>query len=154
MTSGNRTEERQMEREIEDRQGGGANIRKPQLLCVRGTHPWCTLKARHYRGSQMIALLKTTGWAARLQPPQTTWLGTNSRQDKKCPSYGCFSCPSFLRLTEGTFLSKQLVRTCSQSVPSLFQQVKADMPAGQVQEYVRYVHCCTDQLTIKQKSTI
>lgn len=47
--------------ERENRQGGGANKRKPQLLCVRGTHPWSALKARHYRGSQMIALVKTTG---------------------------------------------------------------------------------------------
>ncbi|CAB1425608.1 unnamed protein product [Pleuronectes platessa] len=40
----------------EHRQRGGASTRKPQLLCVRGTHPWRALKARHYTGSQMIAL--------------------------------------------------------------------------------------------------
>lgn len=62
------------------RHGGGANIRKPQLVCVcvcqsKGHTHGISLKARHYRDSQMIALAKTTGWAARLQPPQTTWLG-------------------------------------------------------------------------------
>lgn len=76
-------------REKADR-GGGATIRKPQLLCVRGTHPWCALQALHYWGSQMIALSKTTGWAARLWPPQTAWLRTNSRQQKKCPTYDFF----------------------------------------------------------------
>lgn len=40
---------REINGEREGRQGGGANIRKPQLLCVRGTHPWCALKARHYQ---------------------------------------------------------------------------------------------------------
>lgn len=48
-------------RERECAMEGGANITKPQLPCVRGTHPWCALKARHYGSSQMIALDKTTG---------------------------------------------------------------------------------------------
>lgn len=61
VTVGGIERKRNKGRERENRQGGGANKRKPQLLCVRGTHPWSALKARHYRGSQMIALVKTTG---------------------------------------------------------------------------------------------
>ncbi len=147
VTVGSRERRRDKWREREDRQGGGANIRKPQLLCVRGTHPWCALKARHYRGSQMIALAK----AARLQPPQTTWQGTNSRQQKKRPTYDFFFffAPPFSHFAEGTFLSEQHVQTCSQSSPSLFQQVKADMPTGYWEEYDKHVHAApklTDQL--------
>lgn len=49
------------ERQKETGQGGGANTRKPQLLCVKGTRPWCNLEARHYSGSQMIGLAIRTG---------------------------------------------------------------------------------------------
>lgn len=123
------------------RQKGGASIRKPERLCVRGTHPWCALKAHHYRGSQMIGLVKTTGWAARLQRPETTWLGTNSRQGKRNGQLVLFfSSSSLLHLKQGTFPRRQLVQTCSQSLPSKLQQVKVNMPAGYSQEYARHVY--------------
>lgn len=41
-------------------------IEENPSFCVSGTHPWCTVKGHHYRGSQMIALPITTGEAPRL----------------------------------------------------------------------------------------
>lgn len=77
------------------------------------------MKARHYRGSQMIALAK----AIRLQPPQTTWLGANSRKKKKCPTCD-FLGPSFSHLTEGGISEKT-------ACPNLLTIFSISVSAGQ-----------------------
>jgi len=93
----------------------------------------------------MIALVKTTGWEARLQSPQTKWLRTNSKQQKKCLNCVFFAPPRFI-LKERTFLSNQLVQTCPQSLPSLSQQVRSDMPTGYNRRICQACPCCSDQL--------
>lgn len=92
----------------------------------------------------MIALAKTTGQAAKLKSQQTTWLGVHSGQKEKS------SVLLFLHHIDSTYRSKQHAQTCSQSSSSLSQQVKADMPAGCLQEYGWHVHAApklTNQLT-------
>lgn len=57
---------------------------------------------------------------------------------------GLFPSPFFLHPTERTLLNKQLVQTCTPSLQTLSQQVKANMPAGYLEEYAKHaVLCCT-----------
>lgn len=80
----------------------------PASVCVRGTHPYCALKTRHYRDSQMIGLLKTTGRAAK------TSASTNCMA-RRVPVPQVAS--SMLDIIEGTFPRKGACRNLLNNFP-------------------------------------
>lgn len=132
------------ESEREDVQEGGANAWKSQLLCAGGDTPMVYSEARHYRGSQMIALAVTTGWAVRLWPLLRARLRTHILCSKwKKVQHIIFQYPFWENFKRAFFFlwETQHASACSQSPPSLFRQAKADMPAGRWNKYDKHAIC-------------
>lgn len=128
--------------------------------CALKNTPMVFSEARHYSGSQMIALAVTTGWATRLWPLLRAQLRAYILCSKWKKVKRIISQYPFLEISKEPFFWWKTLHAyaCWQSRQSLFRQAKADMPAGRWRQIWQacYMHAIyrTDQLTcFKLKSS-
>lgn len=131
----------------------------PAPVC-RGDTPMVYSEARHYRGSQMIALAVTTGWAARLWPPLRARLKEHILCSKRKVQHIIFQSPL---LPFGTFqgvvfeqnsmskLAHNLPHLCSgRSKQTCLKGTETNMKS--MSYLCTEMHQSADWLTFKPKS--